>query len=504
MNLQKRMNMPANIEQLGSNTITELMYQVWKSRADLQKAFDLSNQQGQEDFIYWCKVSVKREYGFEINFIDNGKKEKRYYNSKLHKSIFRLLTLGKKLKPYIPGTAYNSVKKTWYAYIEPYTLNFHKKNFLSKAMDAVPKGANLVGYARAELGMGEHVRMAAAAFNTTKADFAVIDYNFGVASRQKAEPQFGQELKESKYRANIFHINADQMLPAYLYLGEEFFANRYNIGYWAWELPNCPKAWYPAINFVDEIWAPSKFIQEAFTPVTDKPVVHMPLCQEIPEIKSLPKSTFGIPEDSFMFLYSFDFFSYLDRKNPYAAIKAFKKAFPNKNTRVSLVIKLMNGTSIDTRWKKMMHLIGGDKRIIILNKTMDKGVFLSLKKACDCYVSLHRSEGFGRAPFEAMYLGKPVIVTNYSGNTDFTLKDNSCLVDYELIEVKEGEYPFYEDQVWADPDIEQAAWFMKKIFSDRDFAAQLGTNAAEYVKVHYNPEVIGKRYFKRLRELNLI
>ena len=53
----------------------------------------------------------------------------------------------------------------------------------------------------------------------------------------------------------------------------------------------------------------------------------------------------------------------------------------------------------------------------------------------DCYVSLHRAEGFGLTLAESMALGKPVIATGFSGNTDFMTPANSYLVDWALTEV---------------------------------------------------------------------
>ena len=62
--------------------------------------------------------------------------------------------------------------------------------------------------------------------------------------------------------------------------------------------------------------------------------------------------------------------------------------------------------------------------------------------ACDCYVSLHRSEGFGLTVAEAMLLGKPVIATRYGGTLEFMNDDNAYLVDWEPTEVGEGAYPY--------------------------------------------------------------
>jgi glycosyltransferase involved in cell wall biosynthesis len=443
---------PAELEQLvPGQSISTLMHMIWRSRPDLQQAFDLAKATGQSGFIGWFDASAAQEYG-------------------LPRTGERLPSVTEPL-----GT----------------------KSALGQP------GVNLVGYAHAEIGMGEHVRMTAAALSETAVAFGVLNFNVGVPSRQAATLEHGELMVENKFAANLFHINADQMLNAYCRLGPDFFSARYNIGYWAWELAKCPDDWVPVTGMMDEIWAPSRFIQEAFAAKTSIPVEYMPLCVTLPAVPEYGRQYFGLPDRSFIFLYTFDFLSYFDRKNPFAAIRAFKAAFPRQNGSVALVLKVMNGDTGSAQWRQMTELIDGDPRIIILNKTLDRHEVVGLIDLCDCFVSLHRSEGFGRGPAEAMYLGKPVIVTNYSGNTDFTLPDNSCLVDYKLVPVGAGQYPFHQGQVWADADVEHAAWFMKKVCSDTQFASEIATKGRDFIHENFNQRKIGSMYAERLKKLHL-
>lgn len=451
-----RLSTPAKIPQLMDDvSISTLMYLIWNTRPDLQNAFDLTTQAGQREFTAWFGSAAEREYG---------------------------------IKPNIPARTAASSTGTPGAHGNP---------------SGTP-GANLIGYAHAELGMGEHVRMTAAALDNARAPFTVLNFNVGVASRQKADLEHGRLSNDNPHRANIFHINADQMLLAYCHLGDKVFAGKYNIGYWAWELSKCPDAWLPVMEMVDEIWAPSRFIQDAFAERTTSPVVHMPLCVVLPKFKRLDKRHFGLPNDAFVFLYTFDSFSYFARKNPFDAIRAFKQAFPRASENVRLVLKTMNGDETSENWRSMLELIGNETRIVIINRTINRAEVLALFDAADCFVSLHRSEGFGRGPAEAMYLGKPVIVTNYSGNTDFTLPDNSCLVDYELVPVEEGEYPFHQGQVWAQPDVENAAWHMRRVWEDAEFRSLIGSRASSYLKEHFSAAAVGGLYVNRLRELGFL
>lgn len=523
---------PTEIEQfLTDRPITNLMLMIWLSRRDLQQAFDIHSKAGQEAFINWYDVSVTREYGINPRSVlqkaANVADRKANSNKQLQPRLTYLLLRGLesrllRVSRYLPQKMREKGKVVWLRFLAKAARasaragaradqggmrlsprsSYKQPQSEVLGFDGEP-GANLIGYAHAEVGMGEHVRMTAAAMLETKVPFRVVNFNIGVPSRQKAS--FDQELlaDSNNYKTNIFHINADQMLLAYSRLGRPFFSGRYNIGYWAWELAKCPDEWLPVFSLVDELWAPSRFIQNAFSERTALPVVHMPLCVTLPAIPKYSRHHFGLPERSFLFLFTFDFFSYIARKNPFASILAFQKAFNRNRNDVGLVIKAMNGDEKNANWGKMLELIDGDPRIFVLNNTMDRMEILGLFDSCDCFISLHRSEGFGRGPAEAMYLGKPVIVTNYSGNTDFTLADNSCLVDYKLVPVEQGEYIFEKGQIWADPDIEHAAWYMDKLVSDSDYYQHVGQAGANYIHTHYSQRSIGNMYQKRLKELGL-
>jgi glycosyltransferase involved in cell wall biosynthesis len=364
-----------------------------------------------------------------------------------------------------------------------------------------PEGANLIGYAHGAFGMGEHVKMAARALAVWSDKFSIVDVNAYVHARQPEPDILAWSQRPERYPTNIFHVNADSMAGALSSVGPSLAIGRYNIGYWAWELSKVPDAWQPSIEFVDEIWAPSRFIQEAFQEVTDKPVIHMPLCVDLSFDAWKRRSFFGLPEDKFLFLYYFDSHSYYQRKNPFAALRAFQIAFPDRQD-VGLVIKTQNARQSSTEWLELLALAEGDARVHILNQTMTKGEVLSLQVECDCFVSLHRSEGFGRGPAEAMWLGKPVVVTGYSGNMDFTLPDNSLLVDFELIRVKPAEYPFFRGQVWAQPDEEHAAHQMRRLVEEPGLAEDLGRRGASLMRNEFSYQAVGRRYADRLREIS--
>ncbi|MBA3968284.1 MAG: glycosyltransferase [Nitrospirales bacterium] len=358
--------------------------------------------------------------------------------------------------------------------------------------------------------MGEHVRLSAAAFSAAEVPFSIRniygEYGWHLAEIHQDFPFRDKIAKNGFYRANVFHINADEMVNAQIHLGKEIFTDRYNIGYWAWELSRFPHAWRSALQLVDEVWAPSRFIEQAIADATPSPVIRMPLAVEFPEPKGVTRESFGLPDDRFLFLFFFDFTSYVQRKNPEGAIRAFLQAFPDlDDARVGIVIK-MNGMDLrPLEYQAFMQSIDcEDPRIILMDKVLTDRETKSLVKLCDCFLSLHRAEGFGRGLAEAMYLGKPVIATGYSGNLDFTNAQNSCLVDYRLIPVREHEYPFAKGQKWADPDIEHAVWFMRRMVNETQYAQTIGRHAADFIKTYHSSRAVGEKYRGRLAALNLV
>ena len=400
----------------------------------------------------------------------------------------------------------------WHAAIEvmPARTEIEPGNGLGSIRAVVSPGVLLIGHPYGVLGIGENIRLSAAACSAAQVPFGIRsvygEHGVHVAEVHKDFLFMDKISRAGAYRTNVFHLNADEMGNARKLLGKDLFADRYNIGYWSWELSHFPEAWHPSLQLVDEVWAPSRFIEQAIADKTSSPVIRMPLAVEFPVPQGMTRESFGLSEDRFLFLFFFDFTSYVHRKNPHAVIRAFLQAFPDlSDTRVGLVIK-MNGMGLRPKeYQAFLESIDcEDPRIILIDKVLTDRETKSLVKLCDCFLSLHRSEGFGRGLAEAMYLGKPVIATGYSGNLDFTNAHNSCLVDYQLIPVREDEYPFGKGQKWADPDIEHAVWFMKRVVTEPHYAQTIGQHAADFIKTHHSSQAVGTKYRGRLEALNLL
>ena len=514
--------------------ITKLMYLIWESRSDLRNTFDLDTVDGQKSFIQWFDVAIDKEYvrtpvGSEkqadpenVLALEQNTQHSRpsaIASFIQYQKILRIEAFLAKSARKLPKPFRESGRRLWKEIVQM-LLKIQASRIVSSSKrprqnEATPvkqkteasnlkkHGYNLIGHAFAELGMGEHVRMSAAALATTDVPFGVINYEHGVLSRMDASLEHGSVTASNDYPVNLFHLNADQILNSYLYYGAEFYSGKHNIIYPFWELSKWPKEWVSVLDVMDEIWAPTKFIEEAIAPATKRPVIHMPVAVTLPDTPGRPREYFGLPSDEFLFLFTFDSFSFIERKNPYAILRAFQNAFPLGSEKVGLVIKSMNATTTDPRWRSMVDLIGDDKRIHVINRTMPRYDLIDLFKVSDCFVSLHRAEGFGRGPAEAMLLGKPTIVTNYSGNLEFCNEQNCCLVNYKLIPIESDQYVMPAGQMWADPDENHAAQYMQKLVQDPVYAKEVGDHARDYMVKNFNAEIIGNKYRKRLAELGL-
>lgn len=365
-------------------------------------------------------------------------------------------------------------------------------------LDADPEGANLIGYARGEFGVAENVRSYARALQSANHPFLIRNFDIGVASRQEDHSMDAHFSKSLNFNTNIFFINADQMQVALDTMGRAAFAGRRNIGYWVWELEQFPQAWNAAFDLVDEIWAPTEFIRTAIASRTNKPVLKMPKAIEFDVPKGFDRQHFGLPEKAFVFLYSYDFNSYASRKNPEAAIVAFRKAFQNGRDDVRLLIKSINGHRFSERHTELLRRVADDPRIDVRDGFLSREEMFGLQDTIDCYVSLHRAEGFGLGMAECMFLGKPVIATAYSGNMEFMNRDNSCLVDYTLVPLVEGDYPHWQGQQWADADVEHAVHYMRRVVEDQGYRREIGAAAAASIRKSNSRAVCASAIIARL------
>ncbi|MHC2181982.1 glycosyltransferase involved in cell wall biosynthesis [Paenibacillus sp. PvR052] len=397
----------------------------------------------------------------------------------------------------------------------PSVMQMAKKRILRKAFPLntgsnptgnkhYPPGINLIGYARAEMGIGESCRIMAKSLNAVNFPFGITNFTGTNKARMTDLTWIHKEVENPQYNINVFHINAEQMIEIYAHYGNSIFKDRYNIGYWHWELPDFPDDWLESFQIVNEIWVPSTFVANSIALKSPVPVVKIPHSIEVNIPTPRSREYFHLPEKAFLFLTMYDVKSYQERKNPRASIEAFKLAFGPDDLHVGLVVKVNSSTSSPDEMQLLEELISNYNNIYLIKEILSREDTNSLIDATNGYISLHRSEGFGLGLAEAMYLGKSVIGTNWSSNTDFMNHQNSCLVDYNLIPVGRDHGPYKAYQYWANPDIEHASYFMKRLVTDIDYYKSISQKGEQMIKESFSPIAVGKTIEKRLKYLKLL
>ena len=351
--------------------------------------------------------------------------------------------------------------------------------------DRLRPGIVVAGYLNAELGIGEGARLTVDAVAASGVPFTTVGYRATNSRQLHPFAVTGAEARD--FDTNVVVVNADQFAHFASEAGPTFFAGRYTIAQWAWELEEFPQQYWPVLNLVSEVWAVSEFARSAIAAVTDKPVLAFPHPIVPPVVDdSIDRGALGLPE-GFVFLFCFDLFSVLERKNPLGLIEAFCRAFePGEGP--TLVLKAINGETCVNELEHLRWATRGRKDIVLLDQYLDHDEQAALMALCDCYVSLHRSEGFGLTMAEAMALGKPVIATAYSGNLDFMDASTAYLVPATMTSVPKGCDPYPAGARWADPDLDEAARLMRAVVEHPDAAAAVGQRARRSVLANHSIE----------------
>lgn len=278
----------------------------------------------------------------------------------------------------------------------------------------------------------------------------------------------------------IVHLNAPEAEKILSCYQTEDFATRRRVGYWAYELQPAPKSWKRVAAMFDEIWAPSQFTADAIRAVVPNATVRI-VPHPTPDISGVQadRAAFGLPSDAVIFFCMFDTLSSEVRKNPFGAVNAYLTAFPQAPEGVMLLVKAScpPGTS-----PSLIQLLKRIKRpdIRLITDHFSDSEMLVLLASIDVLVSLHRAEGFGLALQEAMALGRPVIATGWSGNLEFMTSENSVLIGHQLISVDDlrGRYDG-RGRVWAEPDTDEAAYHIRRLYDDAAVRGALGALAAK-------------------------
>ena len=383
-------------------------------------------------------------------------------------------------------------------------------------------GLNIVGFLTADLGVGESARCMVRAADAAGIPAALVPLKLNCKNRLGDQTYAARLQDENPHGVNVFHIDPPASRDIDHHHGSDFRAGKYNIAYFAWELPEFPDAWVPCLDYYDEVWCPSDFTSSAIALKSPLPVLTMPHAIGFPSgMGILPMSErpheptggtpvplpaaqlrarFGIPPDKFLFLTLFDLNSYSARKNPRAAIDAFRRS-GLAGDGATLVLKVQNVAGNEADFAALQSSVRDLAGTVLITETLSRADIYALEAACDCFVSLHRSEGFGLAVAESMFLGKPVISTDWSATAEFVTPENGCPVRATLVTLEQNHGPYAKGSTWADPDPADAAEHMRRLFADRALAAKLGAAARQTIMARFSPAAIGARYRRRLASI---
>jgi glycosyltransferase involved in cell wall biosynthesis len=363
-----------------------------------------------------------------------------------------------------------------------------------------PFGVNVAGHFNSEKGVGEAVRSAIRILDAAQVPYVLN--NFNDPGARNSDVTFTNFSDRNPYRFNLIVLGSDAVPYFASVRGQRYFQGHYNIGHWAWELTDFPIEWESSFGYFDEIWVASSFVQHALGEVAPVPVKTLPYAPEM-EMPARPSHhmQFGLPRGTFVFLFVFDFHSYAERKNPLGLIEAFKRAF-TRHDDVLLYLKASHSAWAPSDLRAIQEA-SKDAAIRITDRVFNREQIAALLSLADCYLSLHRAEGFGLTMAEAMLMGKPVIATGYSGNLHFMTAENSFLVGYRLVPIEKDHGPYQRGFVWADPDLDHAAALMRYIYEHREAASQVGARARQDILAMLTPEVLGRELRTRLERVGV-
>ena len=401
-----------------------------------------------------------------------------------------------------------------------------------------PFGVNLIGHAFEMFGIGEDIRMAARALKTADVPFCVLHHpaaNGASCSDRTLEPLICTDPLGGPYAFNLVCMAAPIQARWLRQVGCDPLRERYTIASWPWETQQWPDAFMPLLDVADELWPSSHFTAAALAgPASDagRPMHVMPMAAEItdPDLfcnaaaRLATRQRHGLPANTVLFGYGFDLNATAIRKNPMGALDAFQRAFPLPHLlatsgleytshplaeHVSLLIKTFPPRRFSSEWEWLRARAAEDPRIVLIAESLPRDELLSLYGCCDVFLSLHRSEGFGRGLAEALQLGVEVIATDFGGNTDFCIGPLAHPVRWRKAPIPRGRYPYADGHSWAEPDVDHAVQLCQQV-AERRYAllkdsknihsSQSDSALAEY-RSYFSCKEAGLRYRKRLKAL---
>ncbi|NIF07909.1 glycosyltransferase family 4 protein [Chryseobacterium sp. Tr-659] len=353
-------------------------------------------------------------------------------------------------------------------------------------------GVNVFGFIGGEFGLGEAVRLIIKALNKAEIPVSLINYDIKTNHRHN-DDTFKNLNNEAVHDVNLVLLGPSEGKKILIHYPEDFFKNKYNIFYLNWESEYIPQEYIDNLSFYDEIWVPAQYCKDILAQYLNIPVhvIPYPIEIEVDDEADQEADTF-YQKDAFNFFFMFDYNSTLERKNTLNLISAFKKAFEKNDQSVFLTIKTSKSARFTKEREQLESSIKGYQNIKIVEQIYDKQTLHKIIRGCDAYVSLHRSEGFGLTMAEAMFFGKPVIATNYSGNLQFMNADNSFLVDFKKTKIDSSIINYDSNTIWSEPNVDHASELMKMVKENSETVKDLALKGQQTILHDFSVKRIGE------------
>ena len=506
-------NRSVRVAQGADPIITNFTYEVWAQREDLRRLFDLSRRDDRARFNLWLMASGVEEHKIPSRLLSHiclPSSGSQVAEGKLPLKA-RIVHEGLKRRRLFAPVV-RCLPKAWQAALKRKFQSLmsdeqeHNIDNLVSDGTEVPRieiPIAVYGYFNAETGLGQAVRREFRALRSAGIP--------AVARSFQAEQFKNQEVFEFDYDAgldvaqiHLIHVNADQVVVADTWADPDVFASRhYRIGFWAWELERFPSNWRAALDKVDEIWTPSRFVANSIKAVTEKPVytfAHPVPIESLSKVDREVRQSFALPQRVPIFLSIFDFNSFTERKNPEGVLEAFERA-REKVRDLRLVLKCHGGARFDSVRAKLFERARSVEGVHIIDRVLNRDEMRRLFAACDGLISLHRSEGFGLTIAEAMAHGKAVIATDYSGSTDYFDAAVGIPVRYDVVPVASGAYPYGDGASWAEPDVLDAEAALVRFALDGKLRDRLGLAAQARIAERLSIDRVGRLMSERIDEI---
>jgi len=366
------------------------------------------------------------------------------------------------------------------------------------APGALPLGVNLAGYLDSMLGVGQVARQVRAALES--AGVAVAPFTVVADSAPRIAGGEPERASGPLHPVNLVCVNPDGLEGAHDSLGPDFFAGRHTIGLWWWEVDAFPDAFRRSFDLVDEVWVGSHHVADALAAVSPVPVVRMPVPVEAEPSSGAGRDHLGLPAGGPLFLFAFDHGGGLERKNPLGAIEAFARAF-EPGDGPQLVVKCIGAQERPDAHRRLLDAAAQHDHVHVLDTPLPPPAMAALTEACDAYLSLHRSEGFGLTIAEAMLRAKPVVATAYSGPRDWLTERNCFEVDWREVPIGPGNDPYPAEGTWAEPDLDDAAAQLRRVVEEPDEARRRAERGRADVEAAFSAEVAAAAMAARLKHV---